>query len=72
MAFFLFQNTPNVFEQFRPIFFDERLFPVFGTEDNLIQDLCVGTHKRVFFVQPVPGCEIMLRIPRIASGAIQI
>lgn len=49
MAFFVFQDTPNVFEQFGAVFFDKRGPPVLGAIYNLIQNLCVRTHFQYWF-----------------------
>ena len=52
-------------------FFEEGTFPVFCAKDDLIHNLSVGAHNLVF-VKPLRGCVIVICIPRISSGAIDI
>src|SRR5665647_2820443 len=50
MTIFIFQYTPYIPEQFFPIVFGKRFFPVFGTKNNLNQALRVSTHLSILFV----------------------
>lgn len=45
MAFFVFEYAPDVLEKFLPLFFMEGSFPLFGAENNLIQDLRISHGK---------------------------
>ena len=48
-AFFVFQNSRNIFKQFDPAFFGKGFFTVLSTKNNLIGYLCVCAHKGLFF-----------------------
>ncbi len=51
MAFFVFQDSPNVFEQFGAVFLVKCALSFFCAENDLIEDLGVGAHVVIFYVQ---------------------
>ena len=51
VAFFVFQDSPNVFEQFGAVFLGKCALSFFGAENDLIEDLGVGAHVVTFYLQ---------------------
>ena len=49
MACIVVQNAPDIVEQGRSLAFLQTTGSVFGTEDDVIENLCVGTHDRIDF-----------------------
>jgi len=48
VAIFIFQNTPDEFEQLGSVVFVENWLPVFGAVNNLEEQLSKGTHVGFF------------------------
>ena len=70
VTFFIFQNSPNVFEQFFSVLCVKSMFTVFGAEHNLIKYLCICTHSCcVKFYSTLSGCiSPLFHCPEFHSG----
>ena len=45
MTIFPLKYSTNIFEEFWSVVFAKGVFAEFSPENNLIDDLCVGTHR---------------------------
>jgi hypothetical protein len=45
MTIFLLKYSTNIFEEFWSVIFAKGVFAEFSPENNLVDDLCVGTHR---------------------------
>ena len=67
MAVFVFQDAPDVFEEFLPVWIGEGSFPVLCGEHDLVEDLGVGTHG--FFSFPSVSPMVIRIHPPSADGS---
>jgi hypothetical protein len=49
VAIVVFQNPPNIFEQDISLVYLKARGSVFGTEDDVIENLCVGAHDQIYY-----------------------
>ena len=49
VAFVVVQNPPNIFEQHISLVYPQARSPVFGAEDDVIENLCIGAHDQIAY-----------------------
>jgi hypothetical protein len=49
VALIVVQDPPNIFEQHISLVYLQARSPVFGTEDDVIENLCIGAHDQIAY-----------------------